>query len=49
MNQPKPANRLADLDEALRLNTDDAGTRAKLQLARQALTNLQEHGTSGQR
>jgi len=49
MNQSKPANRLTDLDEALRLNTDDAGTRASLQLALQALTKLQEHGASGQR
>jgi hypothetical protein len=49
MNQSKPANRLTDLDEALWLKTDDAGTRASLELARQALTKLQEHGDSGQR
>jgi hypothetical protein len=49
MNQSKPANRLTDLDEALRLDPDFAEARASLQLARQALTKLQEHGASGQR
>ena len=36
-------------EQALQLKPDSAEARAKLQLAQQALTKLQEHGASGQR
>jgi tetratricopeptide (TPR) repeat protein len=36
-------------EQALRIKSDFTEARAKLQLARQALTKLQEHGASGQR
>jgi tetratricopeptide (TPR) repeat protein len=36
-------------EQALRIKPDYAEARAKLQLAQQALTKLQEHGASGQR
>jgi tetratricopeptide (TPR) repeat protein len=36
-------------EQALRIKPDMAEARAKLQLAQQALTKLQEHGASGQR
>ena len=40
---------MAHLDEALRLKTNDAGTRASLQLARRVLAKLQARGAAGQR
>jgi len=43
---PEP---MAHRDEALRLKTDDAGTRASLQPARRVLAKLQAHGAAGQR
>jgi len=36
-------------EQALRIKPDMAEARARLQLAQQALTKLQEHGASGQR
>jgi ABC-type multidrug transport system ATPase subunit len=40
---------MAHLDEALRLKTNDAGTRASLQLPRRVLAKLQARGAAGQR
>ena len=40
---------MAHLNEALRLKTDDAGTRASLQPARRVLAKLQARGAAGQR
>jgi tetratricopeptide (TPR) repeat protein len=40
---------IAQYEHALRIKPDDAGIRANLQLARQALANPQERRASGQR
>jgi len=40
---------IGQYEQALRIKPDFAEARAKLQLAQQALTKLQEHGDSGQR
>ena len=40
---------MAHWDEALRLKTDDAGTRASRQPARRVLAKLQARGVAGQR
>jgi tetratricopeptide (TPR) repeat protein len=40
---------IGQYEQALRIKPEYAEARAKLQLARQALTKLQEHGASGQR
>jgi tetratricopeptide (TPR) repeat protein len=40
---------IGQYEQALRLKPDYAEARAKLKLAQQALTKLQEHGASGQR
>jgi ATPase subunit of ABC transporter with duplicated ATPase domains len=40
---------MAQLDEALRLKTNDAGTRASLQLARRVPAKLQARGAADQR
>jgi tetratricopeptide (TPR) repeat protein len=43
------AKAIGQYEQALRIRPDFAEARAKLQLAQQALTKLQEHGASGQR